>query len=184
MFPDKAGSILYRKMVLGTRIRTCFRGMVSKKTYREKTKLNRNIECKGAYSVADLFLWMKLDGGVSIMKRTIKLRLLETGYVGLAIATLLSQHHQVTAVDIIPEKVDMINNGSPRFRMTILKMYLAENESGSDCNFGCKGCIFGCGFCCNSRPDQCLLNKQTQRSIVKKGPIFTLNIPKIRCKTP
>ena len=59
MFPDKAGSILYRKMVLGTRIRTCFRG----------TKLNRNIECKGAYSVADLFLWMKLDGGVSIMKR-------------------------------------------------------------------------------------------------------------------
>ena len=31
---------------------------------------------------------------------------------------------------------------------------------------------------------KCLLNKQTQRSIVKKGPIFTLNIPKIRCKTP
>lgn len=53
MFPDKAGSILYRKMVLGTRIRTCFRGMVSKKTYREKTKLNRNIECKGAYAVAE-----------------------------------------------------------------------------------------------------------------------------------
>ena len=53
MFPDKAGSILYRKMVLGTRIRTCFRGMVSKKTYREKTKLNRNIECNGAYSVAE-----------------------------------------------------------------------------------------------------------------------------------
>lgn len=53
MFPDKAGSILYRKMVLGTRIRTCFRGMVSKKTYREKTKLNRNIECKGAYSVVE-----------------------------------------------------------------------------------------------------------------------------------
>ena len=40
-----------------------------KKTYREKTELDRNIECKGAYSVADLFLWMKLDGGVSIMKR-------------------------------------------------------------------------------------------------------------------
>ena len=32
-----------------------------------------------------------------------------TGYVGLSIATLLSQHHQVTAVDIIPEKVEMIN---------------------------------------------------------------------------
>lgn len=33
-----------------------------------------------------------------------------TGYVGLSIATLLSQHHHVTAVDIVPEKVEMINN--------------------------------------------------------------------------
>ena len=33
-----------------------------------------------------------------------------TGYVGLSIATLLSQHHQVTAVDVIPEKVEKINN--------------------------------------------------------------------------
>ena len=33
-----------------------------------------------------------------------------TGYVGLSIATLLSQHHKVTAVDIVPEKVELINN--------------------------------------------------------------------------
>ena len=39
-----------------------------------------------------------------------KIAVAGTGYVGLSIATLLSQHHQVTAVDIIPEKVDMINN--------------------------------------------------------------------------
>ena len=63
MFPDKAGSILYRKMVLGTRIRTCFRGMVSKKTYREKTKLNRNIECKGAYSVAGFVFVERIGDG-------------------------------------------------------------------------------------------------------------------------
>ena len=128
MFPDKAGSILYRKMVLGTRIRTCFRGMVSKKTYREKTKLNRNIECKGAYSVADLFLWKELDGGVSIMKKDYKIAIAGTGYVGLSIATLLSQHHQVTAVDIIPEKVDMINNRKSPIQDEYIEKYLTEKD--------------------------------------------------------
>ena len=44
-----------------------------------------------------------------------------TGYVGLSIATLLSQHHKVYAVDIIPEKVELINSKSHRFRMSILK---------------------------------------------------------------
>ena len=44
------------------------------------------------------------------MKKDYKIAVAGTGYVGLSIATLLSQHHQVTAVDIIPEKVDMINN--------------------------------------------------------------------------
>ena len=44
------------------------------------------------------------------MKKDYKIAVAGTGYVGLSIATLLSQRHQVTAVDIIPEKVDMINN--------------------------------------------------------------------------
>lgn len=44
------------------------------------------------------------------MKTDYKIAVAGTGYVGLSIATLLSQHHQVTAVDIIPEKVDLINN--------------------------------------------------------------------------
>lgn len=39
-----------------------------------------------------------------------KIAVAGTGYVGLSIATLLSQHHKVTAVDIVPEKVEMINN--------------------------------------------------------------------------
>ena len=44
------------------------------------------------------------------MKKDIKIAVAGTGYVGLSIATLLSQHHQVTAVDVIPEKVDLINS--------------------------------------------------------------------------
>lgn len=43
------------------------------------------------------------------------------GYVGLSIAILLSQHHQVTAVDIIPEKVELINKKSHQSKMNILK---------------------------------------------------------------
>lgn len=44
------------------------------------------------------------------MKKDYKIAVAGTGCVGLSITTLLSQHHQVTAVDIIPEKEDMINN--------------------------------------------------------------------------
>ena len=51
----------------------------------------------------------KRNGGVNNMKNY-KIAVAGTGYVGLSIATLLSQHHQVTAVDIIPEKVELINN--------------------------------------------------------------------------
>ena len=43
------------------------------------------------------------------MDKNIKIAVAGTGYVGLSIATLLSQNHQVTAVDVIPEKVDLIN---------------------------------------------------------------------------
>lgn len=53
--------------------------------------------------------------------KDLKIAVAGTGYVGLSIATLLSQHHKVTAVDIIPEKVELINNKSLRFRMSTLK---------------------------------------------------------------
>ena len=51
-----------------------------------------------------------------------------TGYVGLSIATLLAQHHQVTAVDVIPEKVDMINNHKSPIQDEYIEKYLAEKK--------------------------------------------------------
>lgn len=51
-----------------------------------------------------------------------------TGYVGLSIATLLAQHHKVTAVDVIPEKVEMINNKKSPIQDEYIEKYLAEKD--------------------------------------------------------
>ena len=55
-----------------------------------------------------------------------KIAVAGTGYVGLSIATLLSQHHQVTAVDVIPEKVEKLNNRISPIQDDYIQQYLAE----------------------------------------------------------
>ena len=57
-----------------------------------------------------------------------KIAVAGTGYVGLSIATLLSQHHEVMAVDIIPEKVDLINHKKSPIQDEYIEKYLAEKE--------------------------------------------------------
>lgn len=57
-----------------------------------------------------------------------KIAVAGTGYVGLSIATLLAQHNQVTAVDIVPEKVDMINQKKSPIQDEYIEKYLAEKE--------------------------------------------------------
>lgn len=57
-----------------------------------------------------------------------KIAVAGTGYVGLSIATLLSQHHHVTAVDIVPEKVEMINNRKSPIQDDYIEKYLAEKD--------------------------------------------------------
>lgn len=60
--------------------------------------------------------------------KDIKVAVAGTGYVGLSIATLLSQHHHVTAVDVIPEKVEMLNNKKSPIQDDYTEKYLAEKE--------------------------------------------------------
>ena len=59
---------------------------------------------------------------------SLKIAVAGTGYVGLSIATLLAQHHEVTAVDIIPEKVDLINSKKSPIQDDYIEKYLAEKE--------------------------------------------------------
>lgn len=60
--------------------------------------------------------------------KDLKIAVAGTGYVGLSIATLLSQHHHVTAVDIVPEKVELINNRKSPIQDEYIEKYLAEKE--------------------------------------------------------
>lgn len=57
-----------------------------------------------------------------------KIAVAGTGYVGLSIATLLSQHHQVVAVDVIPEKVDLINQRKSPIQDEYIEKYLKEKD--------------------------------------------------------
>lgn len=63
-----------------------------------------------------------------MVKNEIKIAVAGTGYVGLSIATLLAQHHQVTAVDVIPEKVEKLNKRISPIQDEYIEKYLAEKE--------------------------------------------------------
>ena len=60
--------------------------------------------------------------------KDLKIAVAGTGYVGLSMATLLSQHHEVVAVDVIPEKVEKINNRFSPIQDEYIEKYFAEKE--------------------------------------------------------
>ena len=62
------------------------------------------------------------------MDKMLKIAVAGTGYVGLSIATLLAQHHEVCAIDVIPAKVDLINRRKSPIRDEYIEKYLAEQE--------------------------------------------------------
>lgn len=80
------------------------------------------------FEVTDLFEDDKPIVHKPVLDRKYNIAVAGTGYVGLSIATLLSQHNHVTAVDIIPEKVDLINNRKSPIQDDYIEMYLAEKD--------------------------------------------------------
>ena len=68
------------------------------------------------------------DQPTHMNNKDIRIAVAGTGYVGLSIATLLSQHHHVTAVDVIPEKVDLINGRKSPIQDDYIEKYLAEKD--------------------------------------------------------
>lgn len=80
------------------------------------------------FEVVDLFEDDKAVSSKPILDKKYNIAVAGTGYVGLSIATLLSQHNHVTAVDIIPEKVELINNRKSPIQDDYIEMYLAEKD--------------------------------------------------------
>ena len=68
-----------------------------------------------------------------------KIAVAGTGYVGLSLGVLLSQHHQVVAVDIVQAKVDMINNKKSPIQDDYIEKYLAEKELNLTATLDVKG---------------------------------------------
>lgn len=78
------------------------------------------------FEVVDLFEDDKVDLQKSVIDKKYNIAVAGTGYVGLSIATLLSQHNHVMAVDIIPDKVNLINNRKSPIQDEYIEKYLAE----------------------------------------------------------
>ena len=78
------------------------------------------------FEVVDLFEEEKKAANAAALDKKYNIAVAGTGYVGLSIATLLAQHNHVTAVDIIPEKVELINNKKSPIQDDYIEMYLAE----------------------------------------------------------
>ena len=79
------------------------------------------------FDLTDLFMDDKVANQFKPVS-PLKIAVAGTGYVGLSIATLLAQHNHVTAVDIVPEKVDLINNHKSPIQDDYIEKYLAEKD--------------------------------------------------------
>lgn len=80
------------------------------------------------FEIVDLFEEETPSAPCPILDRKYNIAVAGTGYVGLSVATLLAQHNHVTAIDIIPEKVDLINHRKSPIRDEFIEMYLAEKK--------------------------------------------------------
>lgn len=80
------------------------------------------------FEIVDLFEEEIKENNEDIIDKKYNIAVAGTGYVGLSIATLLSQHNHVTAVDIVPEKVDLINQKLSPIQDDYIEKYLAEKD--------------------------------------------------------
>lgn len=80
------------------------------------------------FEVIDLFVEDNPKTAAPVLDKKYNIAVAGTGYVGLSIATLLAQHNHVTAVDIVPEKVDLINNKKSPIQDDYIETYLAKKD--------------------------------------------------------
>lgn len=107
------------------------RGMISRLESCDYTPTINQLQAMAEvleFEVVDLFEEDKPVVNAAILDKKYNIAVAGTGYVGLSIATLLAQHNHVIAVDIIPEKVELINNKKSPIQDDYIEMYLAKKE--------------------------------------------------------
>lgn len=114
------------------------------------------------------------------MKKDYTIAVAGTGYVGLSIATLLSQHHKVMAVDIVKEKVDLINNRKSPIQDNYIEKYLAEKELNLTATLDTP--LHGTGYVPVTKA--LALDGFTQIEIVKEQAVMDGNFPTVVSPNP
>ena len=103
-------------------------GRIEKKEYTPSIEQLQSLAEILEFNITDLFVEENKPMVQDNISKKYNIAVAGTGYVGLSIATLLSQHHHVTAVDIIPEKVEMLNQRKSPIQDEYIEKYLAEKE--------------------------------------------------------
>lgn len=101
-------------------------GRIEKQEYIPSIKQLQSLANVLHFDITSLFVEEQITRKNTNISRKYNIAVAGTGYVGLSIATLLAQHHHVTAVDIIPEKVDLLNKRKSPIRDEYIEKYLTE----------------------------------------------------------
>lgn len=123
----KAKHITQAQLAEATGIHRTMIGRIENKDYVPSIDQLQNLGEILDFEVTDLFEDEEKTKPMTLNKKY-KIAVAGTGYVGLSIATLLSQHNHVTAVDIVPEKVNLINNKKSPIQDEYIEKYLAERD--------------------------------------------------------
>lgn len=113
--------------------------------------------------------------------RDLKIAVAGTGYVGLSIATLLAQHHKVMAVDIIPEKVELINNRKSPIQDDYIEKYLAEKDLNLTATLDAKEAYTDADFVVIAAPTNVYSTNRIDVATSKAPVLHTNWVVKVGC---
>ena len=117
------------QLAVATGINRAMIGKLEKGNYVPSIEQLQNLGSVLGFEVVDFFVdEAEVVPGNVVPEKAYNIAVAGTGYVGLSIATLLAQHNHVTAVDIVPEKVEMINNRKSPIQDEYIEKYLAEKD--------------------------------------------------------
>ena len=106
------------------------------------------------------------------MEKLYKIAVAGTGYVGLSLAVLLAQHHEVYAVDIVPEKVDLINSKKSPIQDEYIEKYLAEKDLNLKATLNAEEAYSDADFVVIANPRQIMIPSKIILILLRWKPSF------------